>query len=337
MLKSQVDLSLRTTMDARLPEITSRIQAATKAELTPVVKELVLAAKGEMRAEVSRQMARIANEGVVRQVIEIREADKTVRTLEGEVYHPRFAWIMKLALAGKPIFIPGPTGCGKTKLAMQLADALKRPFGMVSCSPSMTETQLLGRSIPKITTGEELYRLSEFIRIYEGGGVFLLDELDASDPSVPLVLNAALANKRVAVPNRTDKPYADRHPDFVCIAAANTWGTGADRQYVGRTRLDEATLDRFRMGTVPLDYSPAVERRLCPDVELYDLLVKWRNAIRAEKLERVLSSRFFEDAYDMTQHGATRDDIARALFAGWRKEELKKVYGQEEIADALAA
>jgi hypothetical protein len=40
---------------------------------------------------------------------------------------------------------------------------------------------------------------------------------------------------------------------FVCIAAANTFGTGADRQYVGRNQLDESTLDRFRIGQIELD------------------------------------------------------------------------------------
>ncbi len=31
----------------------------------------------------------------------------------------------------------------------------------------------------------------------------------------------------------------------VIIAAANTWGMGATSEYVGRMRLDGATLDRF--------------------------------------------------------------------------------------------
>jgi hypothetical protein len=42
----------------------------------------------------------------------------------------------------------------------------------------------------------------------------------------------------------------ERHKDFICIAAANTFGMGANRVYVGRNQLDAATLDRF----VPFDW-----------------------------------------------------------------------------------
>jgi len=42
------------------------------------------------------------------------------------------------------------------------------------------------------------------------------------------VLNSALANGKMAVPNRPEKPFATKHPDFVCIAAVNTLGTGAE-------------------------------------------------------------------------------------------------------------
>jgi MoxR-like ATPase len=48
-----------------------------------------------------------------------------------------------------------------------------------------------------------------------------------------------------------------RHPDFVAIAAANTFGRGADRQYVGRYQLDAATLDRFVM--LSWEYDSALE------------------------------------------------------------------------------
>ena len=37
-----------------------------------------------------------------------------------------------------------------------------------------------------------------------------------------------------------------RHSDFICIACANTYGHGATSDYVGRTRLDGASLDRFQ-------------------------------------------------------------------------------------------
>ena len=41
---------------------------------------------------------------------------------------------------------------------------------------------------------------------------------------------------------------------FIPLAAANTFGLGADADYTGRERLDMATLERWRMGRVEINY-----------------------------------------------------------------------------------
>ena len=61
------------------------------------------------------------------------------------------------------------------------------------------------------------------------------------------------------IPNRIEKPYAKQHKDFVLVASANTVGKGANRIYVGRNAQDEASLDRFRIGQVEMDYDRALE------------------------------------------------------------------------------
>jgi MoxR-like ATPase len=157
-------------------------------------------------------------------------------------------------------------------------------------------------------------------------GVFLLDEMDAADPNVLLVINSALANKRMAVSSRPAKPYAIRHKNFVCIAAANTVGTGADRLYSGRNKLDAATLDRFAIGKVFMDYDPALETALCPDNELRELFLNYRNKVRTHRMERSMSTRFLQDAYEMkTEAEWTIEEIQEAFFEGWRDDEKNKV------------
>jgi cobaltochelatase CobS len=163
------------------------------------------------------------------------------------------------------------------------------------------------------------------VRCYEDGGVFLFDEIDAADSNTLLVLNSALANGQMALANRPDAPVARKHPDFVAIAAANTFGTGADRQYVGRNQLDESTLDRFRIGQVEMDYDPDEEAALCPDDDLRTRLQGYREAIRANRLRRVVSTRFLRDAFVMTRAGDSDADIDAALFAGWSADEVRKV------------
>jgi cobaltochelatase CobS len=172
--------------------------------------------------------------------------DSTVK-IEGKA-HAKFARVLKLAAARRNVLLVGPAGTGKTHLAQQVAQALGLDFAFISCSAGMSEGQLMGRLVPTGEGGKFEYLRSEFVRCYEEGGVFLFDEMDAADSNTMIVINSALANGHMAVPNRPESPVARKHPDFVCIAAANTFGTGADRQYVGRNQMDEATLDRFRIG-----------------------------------------------------------------------------------------
>lgn len=90
---------------------------------------------------------------------------------------------------------------------------------------------------------------TQFREAYENGGVFLLDEVDASDPDALTASNSALSNGMAAFPDALVR----KHEDFVAIAAGNTFGSGADRQYVGRNQLDAATLDRFTVFEVDYD------------------------------------------------------------------------------------
>lgn len=259
--------------------------------------------------------------------LEIKVGDAPKVELD-ERTHPAFAEILELAAMRKNIFLPGPTGCGKSHIAAQVAKALGLQFGMVSCSAGMSEGQLSGRLLPVGQGGSFEYIISEFVKCYENGGVFLLDEMDAADENVLLVINAALANGKMAVPNRPENPYAYRHADFICIAAANTFGTGADREYVGRNQLDGATLDRFRIGTVPMDYDEALERELVGNDELFERLLRYRHKIRAAKIKRPLSTRFMLDSRDMVKgSGWTLERVDRAFFEGWQETDIRKVKG----------
>ena len=281
-------------------------------------------------ADVQRIVGRTRDEmlaqGVVKQQIEVKLPSGETRAVEGKA-HAALPRCIRLAAARRNVLLVGPAGSGKTHLAAQVAEALGLAFAHISCSAGMSEGQLTGRLLPIGDGGRFEYVRSEFVKCYEEGGVFLFDEIDAADSNTLLVLNAALANGQMALANRPECPTAKKHPDFVCIAAANTFGTGADRQYVGRNQLDESTLDRFRIGQVEMDYDAEVEKALCPDDELRGRLQGYREQIKANRLRRVISTRFLRDAYVMKQAGDSDADIDAALFAGWSADEVRKVKG----------
>jgi len=289
---------------------------------------------GELTADAAAQIAKLQarvealeEREPAKHVIEIRRPGGKSVQLSGTV-HPVFSRVLALAQARKHIFLPGPAGCGKSHLAHQVAQALGLPFGAISCSAGMSESQLLGRMVPHGDHGQFEFLSTQFLDCYESGGVFLFDEIDAADSNVLLVVNSALANGHLSVPSRHGQPVAKRHADFVCLAAANTFGRGADRQYVGRNQLDESTLDRFRIGTVPMDYDEQLETQLCPDAELLARLRKYRANVQTSRLERVVSTRFIRDAADMvTNWGWSHEQVDEALFQGWRSDEIAKARG----------
>ena len=303
------------------------IPATTLPEnITPMIDTMRLLIE-ELRGDVVtlRNRVKIAETeaATTTKEVVIKQNDVEIK-IEGTP-HAMLERVTRLAAARKNVLMIGPAGCGKTHLASQVAQALGLDFAFVSCSAGMSEGHLLGRLLPTGKGGQFVYSRSEFVRCYEEGGVFLFDEVDAADSNTLLVLNAALANGHLAIPNRADSPVAVKHKDFVCLAAANTFGTGADRLYVGRNQLDEAFLDRFRIGQVILDYDSRVEAMLCPDDLLRERLQAYRRNCAKGKVRRVVSTRFLKDAYEALSCGAMDDFmIDEALFGGWREDEMAK-------------
>lgn len=152
------------------------------------------------------------------------------------VQHKNFELLLRCMQQRLNVFLCGPAGSSKTTAFEHAASALGLPFYPQSVGPQTTQSELKGYMS---AVGE--YVISNFRRAFEHGGVFLLDEADRGNAGVLTFLNAALSNGYCAFPDAVVK----RHPDFIAGAAANTWGRGADRQYVGATQLDAATLDRF--------------------------------------------------------------------------------------------
>lgn len=188
-----------------------------------------------------------------------KSVKEQVAIVEGT--HPLFEKVLKLVVAGVNVLLVGPAGCGKTTLAHHIAKALKRKFGMLSCTSGASESQLTGWLLPVEAGGKFAYVPSEFVDLYEAGdAVFLFDEIDAADANMMLIANSALANGSLHVPQRFKQPHVKRGKNVAIIAAANTFGSGADMVYAGRNQLDAATLDRFYV--IEMGYDRALEERL---------------------------------------------------------------------------
>jgi cobaltochelatase CobS len=306
------------------PDAAAAKALAENPELVRQLKELVTKTAKDAAKSGMADLVEDAVKRLVPVQIEVKIGDKPKVKLTGHQY-PAFNDVLTLAANRKNTLMIGPAGCGKSHLAHQLSDALKLRFGFVPCTAGMSEGQLTGRLLPTGKSGTFEYQTTDFVECYEKGGVFLLDEVDAADPNVLLVINAALANGYLALPHRPGKPVAKRHPDFICIAAANTFGTGANRMYVGRNQLDESTLDRFRIGQLLMDYDRDLERTLMKDEALLNRLWAIRDLAARAQLRRVVSTRFIEDAAQLQSAGWSNEKIIGQLVSGWTTDEKSRV------------
>jgi cobaltochelatase CobS len=253
---------------------------------------------------------------------EVRRPDGSDWKPSGHV-RPEFQDVLLDAQCGLNLLLVGPAGSGKTHLAHQVAEALGREFASVSCTAGMSESVLSGWLLPQ-DGGAFDYVESDFVRLYENGGVFLFDEVDAADPNTLLFINQALANGSFYLPQRKGRSMVKRHADFVCIAAANTWGNGANGTYAGRERLDEAFLDRFRAGRHFVDYDTKFERQ-----SVDPSLLAWGWAVRKRitelRMQRVMSTRFLLDATKLLKAGVTVERVKNKFFLDWKAEDRAKV------------
>ena len=221
----------------------------------------------------------------------------------------------------------GPAGTGKTTLASQLAKALGLSFGSVSCTAGLSESVFTGRIMPS-TDGEWTYRSTSFVDLFTNGGVFLADEFDAADPNLLTLINSALANGFLH--NPVSEETLKRHKDFVFVAAANTWGYGADRQYNGRNPLDAATLDRFTGAKFHVGYSERIEDAIWDTIDkvlVRDTLKKdiadLRSWIERERAPYVVGTRSIVAAAKLARAGVSATDIGLRLTVDWSEGHRK--------------
>ena len=188
------------------------------------------------RGEVLRMIQdQILNFNVLNKII-FRKPDGTETKLEEVPRHYLFPEILETIDADIPTALIGPAGSGKSTVLEQVAKALEKKFYLQNSVQGAHELTGYMDAYGK-------YQTSTFRQAFEFGGLLFVDEVDTSDPGALKWLNTAIANGYAMFPDKTDPVM--RHRDFRIAIAANTFGNGADRIYVGANQLDASTLDRF--------------------------------------------------------------------------------------------
>lgn len=271
----------------RVREIAREEDAVVIAAVDSVVRDAIKQAAGIRVVEVKRT-----------------ETNGEVTTLNLGVQHKQFDKLVKLCGVRNddgyqwPVWLPGPAGSGKTTAARNVAKALDLPFyftGAVDQPYGLIGFRDAGGN----------YNRTSFREAFENGGVFLWDEVDASNPNALTIFNAAFENGVCPFPDG----IVQRHPDCILIAAANTYGHGATHEYVGRNKLDAASVDRFLM--LDWTYDEALELALAGDNEWTRYVQKARKACASAGIKHVISPRASIRGNKLLAEGFEKDEVIR--------------------------
>ena len=228
-----------------------------------------------------------------------------------EVKHSKFEMIKACIENDIPVYLAGPAGSGKNYTLEQISWELGLEFYFTNSVQQ--EYKLTG-----FIDAGGVYHETEFYKAFKNGGIFFLDEMDASIPEVLVLLNAAIANRYFEFPNGKIKA----HKNFRVVAAGNTVGSGADEMYTGRLVLDQATLDRFAI--IDFGYDRNIEMHIAKgNKELVDFVEAIRTEAETNGIRATFSYRCIGMVTKLERTGLELKNIlAIAVFKGMEKDTI---------------
>ena len=297
-----------TTLKERLAAFTKEYQSQLE-QYTPKIRELVATCISE-QVPIKHQI--------------ILEPDGRKYEVSGTP-HKKLPLLIRVMSLRLHTMLVGPAGSGKSTAAEQAAAAVGLPYYEKSMGPQTSQWDLVG-----YLTADGKYVPGAMRRPYEHGGVFMLDEIDNSNSSILTVCNSATGNDNYTFPDcmidpndpiyREINPEAlpgtrvKRHPDFVLLAAGNTYGRGADRMYVGRQQLDAATLDRFAV--IDWDYDEDAEFQWA-GADMYEwtkYVQSIRYIVQSHLMRVIVSPRASINGATMLRNGIERDLVEEMVL-----------------------
>lgn len=235
------------TVNAKAIEQPKQIETPEGGFLNALGKELIALMGQDLAKKVSESVkAELDSYVADKTLVKVVEFDGKRKKIE-EITHERFEDVLKFIAMNEPVMLVGPAGTGKNVLCEQVAKALGLDFYFTNAVTQEYKLTGYGDAMGNFVE-------TQFYKWAKNGGLFCFDEIDASVPEALIVVNCALAN------GYFDFPVIGRvnlNEKCRIIACANTWGTGASMEYVGRNQLDGATLNRF--ASVPVNYDPRIE------------------------------------------------------------------------------
>lgn len=177
----------------------------------------------------------------------------------------------------EPLFLHGPTGCGKSSFVTQAYARLGKPLFRMTISASTEETEIFGH-YTLAENGATVFRYGPAVLAAKHGCPLLLDEFGRGDPNKLVGLNGLFeAGKPFAITGNGETVVP--HPDFRIILTDNSNLCGDESGNYNTANIqDKSVLDRIGM-TIEIGYPEDEEKSLLSGMldKLFDdkLLAYW--------------------------------------------------------------
>lgn len=284
--------------------------------VTPTIHDAIDGKGQELEKRIRAELEKIP------QRLEIGFPDGSAKPLSGTHRHPAFESCLKRSAAGLPLYLHGPTGSGKTHLARDLAEAFGQKCIIQQIISGMAEHHLLGLYAPD-SDGFWRWIPSGLAEAMLEGYMYVADEVDAGDANTVTIMHTVLAERRLYVPySQNGNRMIDAHKDFRFVATANTV-SGGNRRYTARNTLDAATMNRFRLGMVHVDYDTKLEKQIVGNTAVCEWGWKVREVIADHSLPHDMSTRNLIDSAQLLQVGVSLGDCKASYFADWTPEAIR--------------
>lgn len=322
---------------------TPKPAANTAGEVTSIdgMKAEMLAKYGTMGADIFEAVCKVAkiqpssvDEKDVQRIcadmikdIKPQTADYGTITINNETHNvtgkvtAKFKAICTTIAKGYPLYMYGDAGTGKSHTAKQVAEALGLDF-------YESQQVLFAHEMKGYGDAGGNFVPTPFFKAFTMGGLFFLDEIDASQPEALVVLNTAIANRRFDFPVIGN---VEAHPNFRVIAAGNTKMTGADIEYTARSVQDASTKNRFFFTNV--DYTKEIEDMLAgDDISIANFCRDLRHAKTAAQITLCVSYRSIQTLADkdMQEAWGLKDLIMGGIFKELELDEIRILYNYLE-------
>ena len=244
-----------------------------------------------------------------------------------------FLWLN----AGYPVHLIGPTGCGKTALAVHIAEKLKKPVIWINGDEELTTHELIGgyskiemkslrdkyiHNVYKSTDVVEPQWVNNPLALAcQNGYTLIYNEFSRSKPEANNVLLSVLEEGILELPTKFgEERYIKVHPKFNLILTSN------NIEYAGIHKPQDALLDRIP--AIHMDYY---------DENTEGGIVKAHSKVSDEDAAKIVSLvRLLRKGLDGAEKPGTRSAIMIAKSITGTKK-IGKEFFEQLCVDSLAS